>query len=425
MLWTNIHKTLDYCRRNGLRATFYAARERLRENAEADYAYEDPSAEELAAEAEAFEAMAEKERLPLVSFLVPVWHPNTAFLREMAESVRAQSYGNWELVIADASGEEETKELLESFADPRIVRVELSENGGISANTNAAAAAAHGDYAALLDYDDLLTPDCLALVTQCILAEEPDIVYTDEDKCDGEAKIFFEPNRKPDFNPDYLLANNYICHLTVMRLSLFLSLQERSEFDGAQDYDLLLRAPWERIAHVPKVCYHWRTHGQSTAANPGSKSYAYDAGLAALNEYFRRRGMNASAVHSMHRGFYSVHYEPSIFACRPEVGAVGGKVTDRRRRIVGGAMEEDGSVLFLGLHERESGPMHRADTAQTVAALDLRSIRVREELADLLSEAEKALERSGDVKKESLALSARIREGGYLLVFDPELLVRA
>lgn len=174
------------------------------------------------------------------------------------------------------------------------------------------------------------------------------MLYSDEDKCDQCAGKFYEPNFKPDFNLDLLLTNNYICHLLVMQTALMKRLGFRAEYDGAQDHDLVLRAAailWRipgEILHISKVLYHWRCHSASTAANPESKLYAYEAGVKASQDFVDRQGWKARVAMTQHMGFSRTEYDPPILRQRPEIGALGGRVLDRTRRIVGGMMSESG-----------------------------------------------------------------------------------
>lgn len=431
---TDVRKTIAYAGRNGIKDTFYAARERLRERSGEGYTYEAPTAEQLQQQRDLYAAYVRSnstKELPLISILVPLYQPNPQFMRDMIESVLLQTFGNYELILADGTfegaAEVDPAEIAASYRDKRIKYHRLPQNGGISWNTNAAADYAIGDYIALLDYDDLLTPDAICEMTQMILREHPEILYSDEDKCDETGERFSEPNIKPDFNADYLLTNNYICHFLVMKTELFKALRLRPEYDGAQDYDLLLRAPWSCIAHVPLVLYHWRTHSGSTAGNPGNKDYAYEAGKKALMEHFRTCNINATVEESRHRGFFSVTYHPDIFACRPEVGIVGGKIVDKNRHIIGGMMDYNGNVAFLGMHEMESGPMHRADTMQDALAVDVRCMEICDALRPLYQEVMGApyethvmmSKGSNELMLLSIDFCRQAAQKGYLIVFDP------
>ena len=424
----DLRKTIQYAGRNGVRETWYAAIERLSDRAGAPYTYEAPAPSRLEEQRRQWLRCAgEGEKLPLISILVPVFNPNPVLLNAMMKSVVSQTYGNWEMILADGSRTSEVSEAVKVFGDRRIRYRQLSSNGGISRNTNAAAELARGDYVAFLDYDDLLTEDAVFEVTHKIERTAAEIIYSDEDKCDEAGRKFFEVNRKPDFNPDYFLSNNYICHFLVMKRELFLALRLRPQYDGAQDYDLLLRAPWSGIVHIPKVLYHWRTHSGSTAGNPGSKNYAYEAGRAALAEYFRTCHIDAEVTDSRHRGFYHVRYRPDIFAARREVGVVGGKILDQDHRIIGGMMDENGEVAFLGMHEMGSGPMHRADTRQNADAVDVRCMLIRDELRPLyqsvFNEAYDlhVMRAEDDLKERSLDFCRQVRQKGYLIVWDPEM----
>lgn len=438
----DLRKTISYAGRNGITDTFYAARERLAEKARPQYQYVPPAGEVLASQRALFgllEGGAAPEEvfgpelhgrsMPLLSVLVPAFNTKTSYLTALIESVLAQTYGAWELILADAGTSPSVREVAEAYAaaDPRIHYHALPGNHGISGNTNAAAVYAAGDYVVFLDHDDLLAPDALFEAALGILKTDCEILYTDEDKTDETGTKFFEVNRKPDFNLDYFLANNYICHMLVMKRGLFLALKLRAEYDGAQDYDLLLRAPKSSVCHVAKVLYHWRVHRGSTAGAPGEKDYAADAGKRALEDHLRRTGISAKVTHSRHRGFYKITYEPDIFTARPDVGVVGGKVTDRHRRIIGGMMDADGTVYFKGYHVRESGPMHRADTMQDAEAVDVRSMEIRPELGALYEEvfgspyASQVMLQDADFTAQSLLFCKRVKELGYRILFDPDL----
>lgn len=427
-IFGDISKTIQYTRRNGVREAWYAAGERLREKVGASYTYEAPALENLQNQREAWEeAEAAGTRIPLISFLVPCFSPDQTLFAAMLDSVLSQTWQNFEIVIADASQGPEGEDVVNSCQSEKISYHRLPKNYGISGNTNIAAMFAAGDYVALLDYDDLLTPDCVYEVTREIERSSAEILYSDEDKCDTAGKKFFEPNIKPDFNPDYFLANNYVCHLLVMKRELFLALKLRSEYDGAQDYDLLLRAPWSGIRHIPKVLYHWRTHAGSTAGNPGSKDYAYEAGLRALREHFRVCHIDAVVSHSRHRGFYQITYRPDIFTARDDIGVVGGKVvSEKTKRIIGGPMDAEGKVYFAGYRETDSGPMHRADTMQDVPCVDARCMEIREELQSLYrtvfhaSYETHVMKEEEDLVRKSVAFCNAAREMGYLVLYDPE-----
>lgn len=252
---------------------------------------------------------------PLISVIVPAYDTPALFLKQMMESLLAQTYSNWELCIANASPDnQEMQKVLAAFAarDDRIRFCNLKENLGIAGNTNQALAMARGEFAGLLDHDDLLAPNALYEVAAA-LEREPsaDVVYTDEDKVTADLSEHFQPHLKPDFSLDLLRSNNYICHFFVVRRQLAVKAGGfRSEFDGAQDYDFIFRCVEEarKVVHVPEILYHWRTHSESTADNPASKMYAFEAGKRAIEEHLRRMGVEGIVSHTQDLGFYRVKY---------------------------------------------------------------------------------------------------------------------
>lgn len=251
----------------------------------------------------------------LISIAVPVYHTGEIFLREMIDSVVAQSYRNWELCIANAGPDDEkVNAILKEYAakDARIHVKNLEKNEGIGKNTNRAFEMANGQYVALLDHDDLLAPDALFEVACAVEKSHPDIIYSDEDKVTGNEKEHTQPHFKPDFNIDLLRANNYICHLLVIKKTLIDKVGGfREGFDGAQDHDFIFRCSdnAKEIVHIPRILYHWRTHQASTADNPASKLYAYEAGMRAVKENLKRNGEEAEVTQSKDYGFYRVIYK--------------------------------------------------------------------------------------------------------------------
>ena len=253
---------------------------------------------------------------PLISILVPVYNTPEAFLKQMIQSVRKQTYPNWELCIANADPtNQEVADILKTASgkDRRIRVTDVPENKGIAQNTNAALAIASGDYIGLLDHDDLLTPDALYEVVRILNEEErPQVIYSDEDKVTTDLSEHFQPFMKPDFNLDLLRANNYICHFFVAEKELAEQVGGfHGEYNGAQDYDLILRCTEraEKIEHIPRILYHWRVHNASTADNPASKMYAFDAGKRAIEEHLKRCGEKGIVSHTKDLGFYRVQYQ--------------------------------------------------------------------------------------------------------------------
>lgn len=494
-LWKKIKapiaKTIRYAKRNGIKAAYYAAIERvdhkhtdaLTKKALAYMGYREWSSvssvrnteNDIVNERGKFgennkENRKEnaKENLaneyvgyqPLISIVVPTYETKEKFLRELLDCVIRQTYPNWELIIADASKSDAVKKIVDEVEQnagisDQIKYKHLDENKGISENTNAAIDEACGDYIALLDHDDLLTLDALEKMVERLQAPDVDdmqtviAVYSDEDKCDTDGNRFYEPYFKPNFNLDLLLSNNYICHFLMVRADVMKALKLRAKFDGAQDYDLVLRLALLtenimditgilsdteskdkiektdkiekideiektestdykktekidcksgnlQILHTPSILYHWRCHEESTAINTDSKRYAYNAGREALKDYFAKKGMadQVEVTDSEHLGFYKTTYKPDIFAVRKDVAAVCGRV------VKNGIVIASPDHLFDGLRIYSSGYMHRADLYMDVATYDERSLKVRPDLDVDLSEA---------------------LHKGMKLVYDPEL----
>jgi GT2 family glycosyltransferase len=250
-----------------------------------------------------------------ISVIVPSYNAPPAYLAAMVDSVRAQTYPNWQLCIADGSSHDPAVRLLlqeYASADARIRLTLLPDNRGIAGNSNAALAMATGDYVALLDHDDLLPPFALYEVARCIL-ENPgaDFLYSDEDKIDSCGRTRKEHHFKPDWSPDLLRGQNYITHLSVFRRALLEEIGAfRPGFDGSQDYELILRASEraQRIVHIPKVLYHWRSHRQSVAGDSAVKMYAYEAGRRALADHMKRVGLQGEVYHGPVLGTYQVRH---------------------------------------------------------------------------------------------------------------------
>lgn len=416
MAFNSVKKAYNYLLRNGVEDTFYASIEKIADREK--YNYQPVSADVLANQRK----RKWKENI-LFSIVVPAYETKEKYLRELIDSVILSTYPNWELIIADASITDGVKHIVDSFKDHRVKYLKLKENGGISVNTNAAIVHAKGDYIGLLDHDDIITSDALyefAAMIENGRSKEIDyaLIYSDEDKCDSDARHFFEPNYKPGFNLDLLLSNNYICHFLMVKADVMKKLMLRADYDGAQDHDLVLRvyaatygiASDYEIAygHIPKVLYHWRCHEASTASNPESKRYAYDAGLLAVRDYIKTAGIYAVVNHTKHNGFYHVEYRdyltypkdgPQIrrkveltvttrgkiayntLLNRYDIGVIGGPVIDNNK-IVGGLMDNTKTCIYEGLNVHFSGYMHRAAMQQTGLAVDIRNMIAAEALGN-------------------------------------------
>ena len=309
----NIKKGIRYLKHYGVKGFYARLLERFEER-EVEYQewYEKnkPSEEELARQRK------KKWKEPVtISVLVPAYRTPEAFLRQMIESVLNQTYPHLELCIADGSEENiSVEKVVKEYQakDQRVRYQRLEKNEGIAGNTNAAIRMATGGYLALFDHDDLLAPNALFEVASTIEKDKADVVYTDEDKVTSDLKEHFQPHFKPDFNPDLLCSNNYICHLFVVKRSLALKLGGQDPaYDGAQDYDFIFRCTEEaeKIVHIAKILYHWRVHQASTADNPTSKMYAFDAGKRAIEAHLQRIGAKAEVSHTKDLGFYRVKYQ--------------------------------------------------------------------------------------------------------------------
>ena len=259
-----VRKTIAYQKRNGTRAAFFAALERVSDNIKDKYDYVPLSEEVLQEQKREYKLLAEAGNCVRFSIVVPLFNTPEKYLKEMIDSVIAQTYGNWELVLADASLG--TSDVAREYADedPRIKYYHLDKNDGISENTNRGLEKAQGDYIGLLDHDDILTPDALYEMSRVIrksmkqnkLSRYQDcpvrLIYSDEDKYDGDRNSYFEHNPKPSFNMDYLMSNNYICHFTVMRSDV------RVEFYSKKVLTLPLGQPLplsnQRMKYVRIIC---------------------------------------------------------------------------------------------------------------------------------------------------------------------------
>ncbi len=457
-------KTIAYAKRNGAKAAFFAAFERVSDKLRDKYRFLPLTEEVLAEQRQEYKALVKDGNCVRFSIVVPLYNTPEKYLQEMIESVIAQTYGDWELVLADASMNSSDMALEYAQKDPRIRYYHLGTNGGISVNTNRGLEKATGDYIGLLDHDDLLTPDALYEVSKVIrksmktnkLARYSDcpirLIYSDEDKYDDTRGVYYEPHIKPSFNMDYLMSNNYICHFTVMRADVIKRLKLRDKYDGAQDYDLFLRACGEaalfmpaasnQIVHISRVLYHWRCHRGSTAANPASKTYAYEAGKRALTDFCARNNIAARAESLRHLGFYRLNYTGDFFESRKDVGCIGGKLLDKKGRICGGIYKKDGAVVYDRLPEGFSGgPQHRAVLQQNCAAVDVRCIGVRPDFIPVYEQItgakycdsffgngtddgyfEAMTEEA--VREMSLKFCEEIRKRGLRVLWDPKVIKR-
>lgn len=493
-------------KRNGISNTWYAVRERMEQKRRSPYEYVSPDDAELAKQRN---KTYDVEGRPSITLVLPAYNTPEIYLKKAVESVLEQTYPYWNLVVCDSSDTDSVSSVIDLYKnDSRIHFLRLKENKGISENTNAGIRYAidnichicsetenyipKSEYIGFLDHDDLLTPDALYRMAEEIIAktavsgkkspvledgqiqdmdvnqngqnnmfknacdkaffDTPVLFYSDEDKICEDPETgnvtWTDPHRKYDFNYDLLLTNNYICHLMLIRADLLTDIHFRKEYDGSQDFDLVLQiiaklakhVPFTElekyVCHVPHILYHWRIHPGSTAANTASKTYAYDAGLGALADFLNTVYFDSSGdvkydenvkeyvithvlngkpakirvIHSKHLGFYNVLWGSvyELFDIRKEVGAVIGRVPDNNGRMASVMYDKTGTTLFAGINMHYAGDFNRFDSTQDVYSADTRYLTVRPELEELLKTA-----------TDRLAFAETLRTRDYLILYIP------
>lgn len=434
---SNVAKTLNYFKKNGPVKTYHAIRERL-EDQKLTYEYIPISEEQRLIQ------ISDSLSMDVTfSILVPAYETNPQYMKEMIESVRLQTYSRWQLVIADASASSVVKDVVDTYVDQRILYIHLDENKGISDNSNSGISYLEGEYTGLLDHDDILTPDALYLMAKAVTEAKRSgkalkMLYSDEDKTNGDNTTYFEPNIKPKFNLDLILSNNYICHFLVINTDLLKEIGFDSAFDGAQDHNLVLNVvskifdqggqPDDFVTHVDAVLYHWRCHDESTAANPKSKLYAYQAGKRAVEAFVLRSKYNATVEDLPHMGFFYVDYNPDVFAVRPDVIGRCGRII-HKGKVVGGVYDEHQKMMFEGLSVHYSGGyLHRAACQMEVpyaevSALDLSEMG-KKKLDEFLAanEAQNTDIDEEKARKLSFEFCDMMKREGYRFVYDPSLI---
>ena len=255
---------------------------------------------------------------PLISIVIPMYNTDIIFFEELVKSLKAQTYENFEVCLADGS-KEENKTLLDIIGnDSRFNYKFLNENKGISGNSNEALKLAKGEYVALVDHDDILLPFALFEVVKAINEnDDPDFIYSDEDILMNGKRC--NPHFKPDYSPDTLRSYNYICHLSVFKKDLLDKIGNfNKKYDGAQDYDIILRATENanKIVHISKILYNWRSHVSSTAGNSDSKNYVIEAGKNAIKDHLDRLNIKGCVSEEEEPGRYRIKYnligEPKV-----------------------------------------------------------------------------------------------------------------
>lgn len=274
------------------------------------------------------------DKQPCFSIVVPLYKTQEKYLKELLESIKGQTYSNWELCLSDGSGgDSPLKEILKELerSDSRIKVISSKESLKIAENTNAAIDIATGDYIVFADHDDILSVDALYECTKCINEnQEVDMIYSDEDKVSMDGQTYFEPHFKPDLNVDLLCSVNYFCHLVVVKRQLLEQAGNlNGEYNGAQDYDFVLRCveKTDAVYHIPKILYHWRAHMDSTAENPESKRYAFEAGRRAIQKHYERIGLKDAYVEeTAYPGTYRTCYK---YADKPKVSIIIDEITKK------------------------------------------------------------------------------------------------
>ena len=271
---------------------------------------------------------------PCFSIVVPLYKTQEKYLKELVESIKGQTYSNWELCLSDGSGgDSPLKEILKELehSDSRIKVISSKESLQIAENTNAAIDIATGDYIVFADHDDILSVDALYECTKCINEnQEVDMIYSDEDKVSMDGQTYFEPHFKPDLNMDLLCSVNYFCHLVVVKRQLLEQAGKlNGEYNGAQDYDFVLRCVenTDAVYHIPKILYHWRAHMDSTAENPETKRYAFEARRRAIQKHYERIGLKDAYVEeTAYPGTYRTRYK---YADKPKVSIIIDEITKK------------------------------------------------------------------------------------------------
>ena len=355
----------------------------------------------------------------LISVIIPVYNTRPALLHALAESLQAQTYPYWEACLYDdCSTREDTLRALEeaAAADGRLHVHHGQKNQGISGSTNSAAALAEGKWLALCDHDDLLEPDALWQVAQAIEREQPDLIYSDEDKVTENGRWHTDPHFKPDFCPDNLRAGNYICHLMVVRKALFEQVGGlRGAFNGSQDHDLALRCieVTQRVAHIPLVLYHWRSVRSSVSHQ--NLMRCVEASRRAVEEHMARTGWPGQA--EIVRGNLRLRYE---IKGRPTVDVFVLAQHQQDAQACAGMMEADPwqdkrvTVLHIGQDGRYEA-MNRAAASSGADMLLFVDASVTDISGGLITELMMYAQREdvGAVTPRLLSRRGRITHGGF------------
>ena len=417
--------------------------------------------------------MMEWAEMPMVSICVPLYKTPEKFLCEMIDSVCNQTYENWQLCLADGSPGMELSNVIKKHypKETRIRYQHLDANLGIADNTNAAFALAEGEWIGLLDHDDILAPEALYESMKAVKRENAEAVYSDEDKITEDLVRHFDPHFKPDYNLDLLRSNNYITHFFVVRREIVEQVGGFcKDFDGSQDYDFILRCTTKakKTAHVPRILYHWRTSENSTAENPASKMYAFEAGKRAIETHLQKERIAAKVLYTKGLGFYQVKYElkgtadvtvisienenveavskeitgakseyllllrqgvakptdedvrEMLSHCQQDgVAAIGPKLIDKKKKIYSAGRILAGGVIrdvYVGLPSHYYGYMHRASTQIGYSALNPACVLIKKEAYETVGGLDIAYK---TLEYAMTDLFLRLVEHGYRNVYTP------
>ncbi len=317
-----------------------------------------------------------------ISIITPVYNPPVYFLEECIASVQLQTSPYWEwILVDDGSTDSEVLAILNSAfsLDPRIKVIfsETNQAQGISKNTNRGIKVATGDYILFLDHDDRLELDAIALLHQAIEAENNDILYSDRDMITLDNKHDFHL-MKPNWSPETLLSGNYIFHLMCYKTTFLNKIGWLdSQFDGSQDYDLVLRASEvnPKVKHIPNVLYHWRQHESSVSENVNAKAYAFDAGVRALTSSLKRRKIDAKVIENkaMPRGIYQIIFEP-VTINKIQIIQLDRHSKVNYKQQIKGAIKEDSSIKYIMILDKEIVPEQQNTIAKMAAWMQFKKI---------------------------------------------------
>lgn len=400
------------------------------------------------------------KRNVIISVCVPVYNTDRLQFEEMLDSVLSQTYSNWELCIADGSTHEYSyiTEIINSKKDGRIKYKKLSVNKGIVGNSNESVAMARGDYIALLDHDDVLSPDALFCIREEI-DKGADYIYSDEASFSKSIKNPDIIHFKPDYSIFNLRGNNYICHLSVFKKSLFDRVGGfRTGYDGSQDHDLILRICEiaDKIVHIPRVLYYWRIHRNSVAMDISAKPYCLTTGVRAVESHLKRMNINAAVTNAvMDSAVYRVDYKQSAnpvvinsidniggvtreyvivadknleinkntinelskYISLDNVGIVCGMVINKGRIQCGGIVKTASGFKyeFENTSILSEGYMKRLKYAHSVYAVPCYIFAVKKSLVDILGGFDDSLGHN----KRVVDMCERMKSAGYEVVFNP------